>query len=241
MTIETLIFNAYANNELQGASITPYCVYIPLRVTGIGYSIRVNADDNFYLSKRDESYLKLKDEILGLPIIIDHPLDKEKQDNLNSRRFLTLSNFSENTIIGNCLNAYERDNELWALAKIYDIDTALALINGKKSTSPAVYCVFDTQGAVVVDKPMLINHLAIVEQGHWDKKDKKSVDNTKINLIELRDETMQKAIKENSISPCLVDDFRYLNKGIPNFFDYNKQDESEAKVENEKDEQIKRS
>ncbi len=32
---------------------------------------------------------------------------------------------------------------------------------------------------------------------------------------------MKQALQGNSISPCLVDDYRYLNKGIPNFFDYN--------------------
>ncbi|EKE81760.1 hypothetical protein OUO_1505 [Helicobacter pylori R046Wa] len=32
---------------------------------------------------------------------------------------------------------------------------------------------------------------------------------------------MKQALQDNSISPCLVDDYRYLNKGIPNFFDYN--------------------
>ncbi|WP_269555764.1 hypothetical protein [Helicobacter pylori] len=31
---------------------------------------------------------------------------------------------------------------------------------------------------------------------------------------------MQQVLQEKSISPCLVDDYRYLNKGIPNFFDY---------------------
>ncbi len=32
---------------------------------------------------------------------------------------------------------------------------------------------------------------------------------------------MKQALQDNSISPCLVDDYRYLNKGIPNFFEYN--------------------
>ncbi|EJB97717.1 hypothetical protein [Helicobacter pylori] len=40
---------------------------------------------------------------------------------------------------------------------------------------------------------------------------------------------MQQALQEKSISPCLVDDYRYLNKGIPNFFDYNVKDKQEAK------------
>ncbi|PDW90170.1 hypothetical protein KVE39_06690 [Helicobacter pylori] len=47
---------------------------------------------------------------------------------------------------------------------------------------------------------------------------------------------MKQALQEKSISPCLVDDYRYLNKGIPNFFDYNIKDKNEAKEEqDEKD------
>ncbi|RKU91949.1 hypothetical protein DB721_08060 [Helicobacter pylori] len=47
---------------------------------------------------------------------------------------------------------------------------------------------------------------------------------------------MQQALKEKSIIPCLVDDYQYLNKGIPNFFDYNVKDKQEAKeVQDEKE------
>ncbi|GAA8666906.1 hypothetical protein KYTH92_03750 [Helicobacter pylori] len=47
---------------------------------------------------------------------------------------------------------------------------------------------------------------------------------------------MKQALLDNSISPCLVDDYRYLNKGIPNFFDYNIKDKNEAKeIQNEKE------
>ncbi|EJB68609.1 hypothetical protein [Helicobacter pylori] len=47
---------------------------------------------------------------------------------------------------------------------------------------------------------------------------------------------MQQALQEKSISPCLVDDYRYLNKGIPNFFNYNVKDKQEAKEQqDEKD------
>ncbi|WP_171972393.1 hypothetical protein [Helicobacter pylori] len=44
--------------------------------------------------------------------------------------------------------------------------------------------------------------------------------------------------KEKSISPCLVDDYRYLNKGIPNFFDYNIKDKNEAKERQDEKEKI---
>lgn len=238
--METLILEAYKSGELVGTTLTTYGAYIPLRVSGVGYSIRATKDsdnqDYFYLSKRDDSFLKLEQEIVGLPIIVNHPLDKPSENNENSRRFLTLNNFKDNTIIGVCLNAYEKDNELWALAKIYDIEVVLDLLNNEKSTSPAVYCYYEKDNAVIIDKPMLINHLAIVKQGHWDKQDRNSIDNSKLNILDLKDSNMQQALQEKSISPCLVDDYRYLNKGIPNFFDYNVKDKQEAKeAQDEKD------
>ena len=243
MTIETLILNAYKSGELVGTTLTTYGAYIPLRVSGVGYTIRATKDsdnqDYFYLSKRDDSFLKLEQEVVGLPIIINHPLDTAKENNENSRRFLTLNNFKDNAIIGNCLNAYKKDNELWALAKIYDIEVVLDLLNNNKTTSPAVYCYYKKDNAVIVDKPMLINHLAIVEQGHWDRKDSKSIDNSKLNILDLKDSKMKQALLDNSISPCLVDDFRYLNKGIPNFFDYNIKDKNEAKERQDEKENLK--
>ena len=243
MTIETIILNAYKSGELVGTTLTTYGAYMPLRVSGVGYTIRATKDsdnqDYFYLSKRDDSFLKLEQEVIGLPIIVNHPLDKAKDNNENSRRFLTLNNFKDNTIIGTCLNAYEKDNELWALAKIYDIEAVLDLLNNEKSTSPAVYCYYEKDNAVIVDKPMLLNHLAIVEQGHWDKKDRNSIDNSKINILDLKDSKMKQALQDNSISPCLVDDYRYLNKGIPNFFDYNIKDKNEAKERQDEKENLK--
>ncbi|GAA7489693.1 hypothetical protein HpBHB2_00340 [Helicobacter pylori] len=50
---------------------------------------------------------------------------------------------------------------------------------------------------------------------------------------------MKQALKENSISPCLVDDYRYLNKGIPNFFEYNIKDKNEAKGRQDENENLK--
>ncbi|WQT13332.1 hypothetical protein E5A78_07630 [Helicobacter pylori] len=49
---------------------------------------------------------------------------------------------------------------------------------------------------------------------------------------------MKQALQDNSISPCLVDDYRYLNKGIPNFFDYNIKDKQEAKERQDEKEKI---
>lgn len=50
---------------------------------------------------------------------------------------------------------------------------------------------------------------------------------------------MKQALKDNSISPCLVDDYRYLNKGIPNFFDYNIKDKNESKERQDEKENLK--
>ncbi|WP_162981910.1 hypothetical protein [Helicobacter pylori] len=44
---------------------------MPLRVSGVGYTIRATKDsdnqDYFYISKRDDSFLKLEQEVIGLP------------------------------------------------------------------------------------------------------------------------------------------------------------------------------
>ncbi|EJB75369.1 hypothetical protein HPHPA27_1552 [Helicobacter pylori Hp A-27] len=50
---------------------------------------------------------------------------------------------------------------------------------------------------------------------------------------------MKQALQDNSISPCLVDDYRYLNKGIPNFFDYNIKEKNEAKERQDEKENLK--
>ncbi|MCQ2680166.1 hypothetical protein JT068_06780 [Helicobacter pylori] len=50
---------------------------------------------------------------------------------------------------------------------------------------------------------------------------------------------MKQALQDNSISPCLVDDYRYLNKGIPNFFDYNIKDKNETKETQDEKEKLK--
>ncbi|WP_187912059.1 hypothetical protein [Helicobacter pylori] len=50
---------------------------------------------------------------------------------------------------------------------------------------------------------------------------------------------MKQALQANSISPCLVDDYRYLNKGIPNFFGYNIKDKNEAKERQDEKENLK--
>ncbi|WRC68745.1 hypothetical protein E5K96_07290 [Helicobacter pylori] len=50
---------------------------------------------------------------------------------------------------------------------------------------------------------------------------------------------MKQALQDNSISPCLIDDYRYLNKGIPNFFDYNIKDKNEAEERQDEKENLK--
>ncbi|GHP70378.1 hypothetical protein VN1196_14940 [Helicobacter pylori] len=49
---------------------------------------------------------------------------------------------------------------------------------------------------------------------------------------------MKQALQYKSINPCLVDDYRYLNKGIPNFFDYNVKDKNEAKERQDEKEKL---
>ncbi|MEJ0017526.1 MAG: NUDIX domain-containing protein [Acetobacteraceae bacterium] len=139
-----------------------------MRITGTGTAYRKQLDE--YVYRPPENYLA--DEFLarcnGLPVIWLHP-DGSK---LNSQEF-------GRRIIGTVVLPYIVGDEVWGIAKVYD-DTAIeALSNEQWSTSPAV--VFrETDGNTKIEletgatlliegKPSLLDHLAICQQGVWDK------------------------------------------------------------------------
>jgi 8-oxo-dGTP pyrophosphatase MutT (NUDIX family) len=144
---------------------------IALRITGTGAAYRL-AEKEFVW--RDES-LYLNDEFLqrcnGLPVIWVHP---ENKPQLNSKEF-------HDRIVGTVFLPYILENEVWGIAKIYD-DGAMAVLEEntpKLSTSPCVvlrpdgssskYRLQDGSIILIEGKPALLDHLAIVEVGVWDK------------------------------------------------------------------------
>ena len=155
-----------------------------LRITGTGTAYRQKLDQ--YVYREPDNYLN--DEFLarcnGLAIIWEHP----ESNKLNSEEFAKRS-------IGAVLLPYLKNDEVWGIGKIYDEDAANAMIAGDLSTSPAVIfshilensniLIDDEYNVLIEGIPSIIDHLAICENGVWDKGGDPSgviVDNPEVNM-----------------------------------------------------------
>ena len=139
-----------------------------LRITGTGVAYRHKLDEYAW---RDPS-LYLNDEFLarcnGLPVIFEHP----KTNVLTSDEF-------KDRMVGTIMLPYIRGEEVWGIAKIYDAAAAEMMSSEQLSTSPAVVWrdpdvndKLETESGakfLIEGKPSLLDHLAICEQGVWDK------------------------------------------------------------------------
>lgn len=142
-----------------------------MRVTGTGLAYRT-AGGGEHVWRAPEIYMN--EEFLarcnGLAVIWKHP----KKAKLDSKEFA-------DRVVGTVLLPYLRveDEEVWAIAKVYDDEANEAIPRDGLSTSPAV--VFRDQSVntkmsmedgtplLIEGKPSLLDHLAICEQGVWDK------------------------------------------------------------------------
>jgi hypothetical protein len=138
-----------------------------MRITGTGTAYRSKLDEFVF---RDPDIF-LTDEFLercqGLPVIVQHP----KSNKLDSKEFAERA-------VGAIMLPFLRDCEVWGVARVYDQQTAEAMQNWRLSTSPAVVMrkddsrsmeVKDGRTLVLEGEPYLIDHLAICEEGVWDK------------------------------------------------------------------------
>lgn len=139
-----------------------------IRITGTGMAYRSGIDEHVW---RDPS-LYLNDEFLarcnGLSVIWVHPEDAV----LNHQEFA-------DRIIGSVFIPFIKGEDVWAVVKIYDENAAKEMSSEQLSTSPTV--VFrdpsvnstikteDGKTILVEGKPSLLDHIAIVPLGVWDK------------------------------------------------------------------------
>lgn len=157
---------AIRDNELP--SPTKYGDYwlFDVRVTGTGAAFRDALGE--YAIRDPQTWLtpEFIDRCNGLPVIDGHT----DAPGLNSEEYRERS-------IGNVVLPYRKGDEVWAIAKIFDADAALLMQTTKTSTSPGVQPPKDSKpivlesGAQVLDEglPLNLDHLAICEQGVWDK------------------------------------------------------------------------
>lgn len=167
---ESEVARAIASGELTSPQKYNNGYLFNLRITGTGLAYRSALKEHVW---RDPSlYLNQNfiDRCQGLPVIIEHP----KTMMLDGKEFL-------NRIIGMIVYPYLKpeDKEVWGIARILDPSAARYMREHQLSTSPAV--VFRNQTMndreqltngkhlLIEGKPSLIDHLAICEEGVWDK------------------------------------------------------------------------
>ncbi|ECQ1026639.1 NUDIX hydrolase [Salmonella enterica subsp. diarizonae] len=138
-----------------------------IRVTGTGVTWR-SADQQMTFRNPDD-YLtpEFLQRVAGLPLIWLHP----EKNTLDSDEFAK-------RVIGTLTNSWVADNgEVWAIARVYDAEAAEIMATRQLSTSPTVKFVevpdsiieIDGQPLLVEPSPELLDHVAICEQGVWDK------------------------------------------------------------------------
>jgi hypothetical protein len=136
-----------------------------MRITGTGLAYRSGLDEFVW---RDNS-IYLNDEFLqrcnGLPVIFEHP----KGATLNTKEYVERN-------IGSVFLPYIKNDEVWAIAKIWDIYAAKIMEENQLSTSPAVVLYggdekreLNGKTLLIEGKPRLLDHLAICYAGVWDK------------------------------------------------------------------------
>lgn len=140
-----------------------------IRITGTGAAYRAGLKEYVWRSPEDYLHDGFLRRVNGLPVIWIHP---EKVAKLNSEEFV-------DRVIGTCMLPYINGKEVWAIARIYDSE-AIAAMKGKQySTSPGVvfakadgnktFDLPDGETLLIEGVPSLLDHIAVVTNGVWDR------------------------------------------------------------------------
>lgn len=164
---ETQVAALIADGTLSSPQFFTNMWMYAIRVTGTGVTWR-SADQQMAFRNPDD-YLtpEFLQRVAGVPLIWLHP-EKNKLDSDEFAR----------RVIGTLTNAWVADNgEVWAIARVYDAEAAEIMATRQLSTSPTVtfsevpdsIIKVDGQPLLVEPPPQLLDHVAICEQGVWDK------------------------------------------------------------------------
>lgn len=167
---ELAVAEAMAKGDLPSPQRYGSFWLFSIRITGTGLSYRMGRDEFVW---RDAE-LYLNDRFIkrcnGLPVIFDHP---EKKTAIDSEEF-------NNRIVGTTFLPFIKGEDVWAIVKIYDEPTVEMMLSEQLSTSPAVVfreststnetIKLDDGSALLIEGfPALLDHIAIVTAGVWDK------------------------------------------------------------------------
>lgn len=166
---ELEVGKAIASGELSSPQFYTNMWLFAIRITGTGLSYRGAIKEHVW---RDKS-IYLNDDFLercqGLAVIWVHPDGLT----LNAKEFA-------DRIIGTVMYPYIKDEEVWGIAKIYDDQAAREMRETQISTSPGVSWddpiisntskkLMDGSQLLIEGDPSLLDHIAVVKAGVWDK------------------------------------------------------------------------
>ena len=166
---ELAVAHAIAGGELTSPQQYGSFWLWSLRITGTGAAYRDARNE--YCWRPGELYLTetFLARCNGLPVIFVHP---EKKSKLDSEEF-------HNRVVGTVFVPFMRGDEVWAVCRIYDDATIAILRSERFSTSPGV--VFgpdsgnrtlklkDGSHLLIEGKAAVLDHIALVPAGVWDK------------------------------------------------------------------------
>ena len=140
-----------------------------MRLTGLGLAERIIDNKAMIFNRTKENFAT--DEFMkiyaSIPICIQHPTNE-------SGEFEPLGFKHSSSIIGNAIHSFLRDDEIWIIARLHNLEAVEIILNNDISTSPyfiSKEVQHEIENDVIYNEiPLICNHLAIVDKGFWDKK-----------------------------------------------------------------------
>lgn len=137
-----------------------------IRFTGTGISYRPGLKEYVFRDPAIFATAEFAERCNAIPVILEHP----EKTLLNAEEFA-------NRAIGTVMLPYVKGDEVWGIGRIYDDEAAESMASGEISTSPGVRFPVGEIGTMHLDDdaltvegtPKLVDHIAIVLAGVWDK------------------------------------------------------------------------